>query len=683
MDVGRDRGSRADRPDEIRAPAGRRTARGVARGAPPERVVKSHAVRIPLSFAAGPALPAARHRRPPGPAVLAGAVVSYPPGRTSVFAAESRAWLPEDHHRLTQRPEPASQPRTTAARAPRAPESGMSGSWSMARAARASGWRAWTTWALVASLVVAALLQTRLATRPGLWVDEVFSLAVATGHSLEHPAAAARPALGDFVDHPSPEPPSTLAAYATHDRPPASLRRVLRAAFLSDTSPPLYYVLLSAWTRLAGTSDAAVRLFSAGAALVCLPLLWLVGRQVADRTAGAIACVLFAFSPPALYFGSEGRMYALTWVLGLGLAWLALRMERSGARWPLLGAWAITGAAGLLTHYFFAFVWLAVAGWLWLHPGRARRSRLAVGVGLTALLVLPWYARVPESLGLWRVTAGWLNGDLTAAQMVTGPLGLLKYMLFWGAPYRDKGEVLAAALLAVLVLAMLRSGPRRWITAKPQLLWLWLLGATVGPLVFDLVLGTTASQIPRYGLAGLPAALLLVAVGTSALPRAARAAFVPLLVASWWPGIRDDVFVEPARPFHPFPQIAARLDAWHRTAPADAPDLVLVHSIPSGSVGIARYMRSDLPVASWTIRLGSRRTRDHLATLITGRCRVALVKVHHLGDPSPAERWLHEWGTLTSQEQMGLAAILYFALDGRAPHDAPAPDCAGVARARR
>ena len=33
-----------------------------------------------------------------------------------------------------------------------------------------------------------------------LWVDELFSLAIATGHSLEHPAAAAKPALGDFVE---------------------------------------------------------------------------------------------------------------------------------------------------------------------------------------------------------------------------------------------------------------------------------------------------------------------------------------------------------------------------------------------------------------------------------------------------------------------------------------------------
>jgi hypothetical protein len=531
----------------------------------------------------------------------------------------------------------------------------------------------------VAIVVVAAVLQTRLAVRPGLWVDELFSLAVATGHSLEHPAAVARPALGDFIDHRSPEPPATLAAYAAHDNPPASVGRVVRAVFLSDTSPPLYYLLLSGWTRLAGTSDAALRLFSTLCALVCLPLLWGTGRAVGGRTTGLIACVLFTFSPPVLYYASEGRMYALTWVFTLGLAWLALRLERDGPGWPVLSAWVVVGAAGLLTHYFFAFVWLAVAAWLWLHPTRLRRTHLVAAGVLTGLLVLPWYARLPESLGLWRVTAGWLNGDLTGVQMVKGPLLLIKYMLFWGPPYRNKGEVLAAVLMVLFVAALLRRGPRQYVTGRPQLLWLWLVAAAVGPLVFDLLLGTTSSQIPRYGLAGLPAALLLVAVGAGALPRVARAPFVALLVASWWPGLRD-VFAGPARPWHPFPQIATRLDAWHRTASAGSGDVVLVHSIPSGSIGIARYLRSDVPTASWTVRLQRRSATEQLDTLLGGRCRVALVKVHDLGEPSPAEEWLRERGTLEAREQMGVAAILYFTLRERATPAAPLSACAGDTR---
>src|SRR5687768_10326088 len=522
--------------------------------------------------------------------------------------------------------------------------------------------RRWT-WALAAVFLVAALLQARLATRPGLWVDEIFSLAMATGHSLEHPAAVARPALGDFVEHPLPEPPATLAAYAAHDSTPAGPRRIVRAVFLSDTSPPLYYLLLSVWTRLAGTSDAALRLFSALAALCCLPLIWLTGCRIGDRTTGLIASVLFAFSPPALYYASEGRMYSLTWVFALGFAWLALRLERDGPRWPLLAAWALVGAGGLLTHYFFAFVWTAVVVWLWVHLDRPGRARLAAAAVLTGVLILPWYARVPESLSLWRITAGWSSGELSRGDLVRGPLGLIRYMLFWRAVYRGNVEVLAIVLYVLLVVAMLLRGPRRWVTGRPLLLWLWLVGAAVGPVMFDLLLGTTTSRIGRYGLAGLPAAILLVALGTSALPRAARAVFTGLVIAVWVPGFRE-VFREPARWWQSFPDIAAQLDAWHRTARDGSSDLVLVHSIPSGSIGVARYLKSDPPLASWTVRLKRRSTPAHLDSLLAGRCRVALVKVHDdfLGPSSAVEGWLRERATFQAMERVDNAFVLYFAL---------------------
>ena len=63
-----------------------------------------------------------------------------------------------------------------------------------------------TRWLLLALFAITAVLQIAIAGRQCLWADEIFSLAIATGHSLEHPAAAAQPQLGDFVepDHPVP-----------------------------------------------------------------------------------------------------------------------------------------------------------------------------------------------------------------------------------------------------------------------------------------------------------------------------------------------------------------------------------------------------------------------------------------------------------------------------------------------
>ena len=51
---------------------------------------------------------------------------------------------------------------------------------------------------LVLAFSLAFLGRVEMSLRPGLWGDEIFSLAMATGHSLEHPAAEADHRGGRF-----------------------------------------------------------------------------------------------------------------------------------------------------------------------------------------------------------------------------------------------------------------------------------------------------------------------------------------------------------------------------------------------------------------------------------------------------------------------------------------------------
>ena len=163
-------------------------------------------------------------------------------------------------------------------------------------------------WLLLAIFAAAALVRVGLVERHSLWADEVFSLAIATGHSLEHPAATADPALGDFVEPEGPVYAEEFKRYLAHENPPASPARVVRAVFLSDTNPPLYYLLLYGWTLVTGTSDAALRLFSTAWSLACLPLLAGVARRTGGGRAVLPSCILFALSPLAVYYSAEGRM---------------------------------------------------------------------------------------------------------------------------------------------------------------------------------------------------------------------------------------------------------------------------------------------------------------------------------------------------------------------------------------
>jgi len=487
-------------------------------------------------------------------------------------------------------------------------------------------------------LLAGAAMRITAASRPGLWGDEIFSLAMATGHSLEHPAAEADPARGDFVEPPGAQSPGAFRRYAEQETPAAGAGRIVRAVLLSDTNPPLYYLLLDPWTRVFGTGDAALRFFSVWWSLLALPLLWLLGRDLGGVSAAWPACVLFAWSPVALYYSAEGRMYSLLWFFALSLGWLTLRLAGPDARPAHSALWLLAGAAGFLTHYFFAFVWLASTAWLWLRVPGVRRRLVAVLGAATLLIVSPWYLQVPASLARWRVSGAWLNGELSWPGALGHPLalagGLLSGSSYLGG-WEYAGWVVTAVLLAGVAGLVRRGAVREMFTGPVLLLWAWLAAACLGPLVFDLLRHTTTSEVPRYVLAALPAAILLAALLLSRLPAVPQVMLLGALLLAWLPGARRAAWPAVPRPSQPYRQVDARLLAW--AAPGD---LILVSSTPSGVVGVARYLDRDVPMASWVPQLETRPVEPDLRRLLAGRRRVALVKITHLGDPAPAEPWL-------------------------------------------
>lgn len=516
--------------------------------------------------------------------------------------------------------------------------------------------------ARVALLLVLAGAGLRIAAalHPGLWADEIFSLAMATGHSLEHPAAVADTELGDFVEPRDAVPAGVFRRYVEQETPPAGARRTVRAVLLSDTSPPLYYLLLDPWTRLFGTGDAALRLFSGWWAVAALPLIWLVGLQAADRRTAWSAVVLFSLSPVGLYYSAEGRMYALLWFTSLAFAWATLRLSRDagGVRDGIL--WIAAGVAGLLTHYFFAFVWLACTAWLVLGTRGGRRRAVVALVGVTLLAVLPWYLEVPASLSRWRVTAGWLDGDLPWPGALWRPvelaIGLLAGRSYLGG-WQPAQQVVEATVV-ILAAVLLARGRLRWLFEGDRLLlWAWAAAACTGPLVFDILMGTTTTTEPRYVLPALPALLLILAASLSHVPQRLHATLLAVIVLAWLPGLLDTAFPgDNTRPWQPYPAIAHRLESQ-----LDPDDVVFLSSTPSGIIGVARYLDADVPVVTWVQRLGTRQLGD-AARLAAGRRRVALAEVTHLGRGSAAREWLEAHGRQVARDTFPSSSseILYF-----------------------
>lgn len=525
------------------------------------------------------------------------------------------------------------------------------------RAIRAAvGGRGGRVVALLAVIALATGLRVALLDRQGLWADEVFSLAIATGHSLEHPAAEADPAQGDYVEAPTPLPASAFRRYLEHEDPPAGFRRVVRAVRLSDTSPPLYYVLLDGWTRWAGVSDSALRLFSVLWALASMPVLWLIARRVGGEAAALPAVVLFAVCPLGLYYSAEGRMYSLVLFLVVSMVALTLALGTGDATPWRVGAWSAVSAAALLTHYFCGFVWVACLAWLAMMPTRIRWTWIAGGVVLTGLLVLPWYMVLPESLGRWRVTWYWLNTPVDFRRALAAPFRLSWSFLsgqgFWVSSVRS--EWLAAFAFGAVAVALGLAFRRRLFSGERGLVWLWVAAACTGPIVFDLMRGTNTAAIPRYALAGLPGILVLAAIGLSRLRPAVRVVVLLVILLAWSSGVRA-ILRLPSRQFEPYREVAAALDA---TITPD--DLVLVHSIPSGVLGIARYVNGATMVASWVGQLGQRRVPADAEALTEGRAKVIVVRIHEVGEPAPQESWLRVHARLIAESRREAARLSSF-----------------------
>ena len=90
-----------------------------------------------------------------------------------------------------------------------------------------------------------------------------------------------------------------------------------------ETTPPLYYTLLKIWAGFFGDGDATLRLFSAVAGTATIPVVFLLGVEIAGPVVGLVAALMFTLAPMQIYFAQEARVYALL-PLAFGLALLGL-----------------------------------------------------------------------------------------------------------------------------------------------------------------------------------------------------------------------------------------------------------------------------------------------------------------------------------------------------------------------
>ena len=284
-----------------------------------------------------------------------------------------------------------------------------------------------------------------------------------------------------------------------------------------DGHPPLFHILLRGVVPVLG--EHAGRYISALAGTATIPLVYVLGKRLFDRPTALLAAILLAISPLHVWYSREGRMYAL-YVMFTLLASIAVERVARRGRPSDYAAWALSAAAGLMTHYGFAAVLLVQVfflGWLaWRRAQRGQQLAMLAVVGFVGLA-----AMVPLARELAGGPLGTIRGftivalPYTAFTFVTGfGVGPTLSELHWSPtlatfqPYAfEVGIAGLAVSLALFLAARSASSAGRWGAYAV----LWLIVPALLLLVRSGLTGTAYNV--RYVLASLPAFLLLVAYG--------------------------------------------------------------------------------------------------------------------------------------------------------------------------
>ncbi len=241
-----------------------------------------------------------------------------------------------------------------------------------------------------------------------------------------------------------------------------------------DIHPPGYYLLLHGWQWLVQPTLAHGLEFlfawpSLFFGLLIVALLFALGRKLLDPTTALIGLWLAAINPFHIWYSQEVRMYTLGAWLGLLCLWAVLKwceQQRAvhwGGRW--LALYAVAGALGLYSLYYFLFVIITLNVMVLCNLGLARQHRgqpFLRGFG-------QWLLAQVALLILW---SPWLG--IFWRQATDPPVP--PWRVAWGT----FAELSAALSESVSALLMGQSAPNpgstRWLLVVGSLLLLAALG---------------------------------------------------------------------------------------------------------------------------------------------------------------------------------------------------------------
>ncbi len=233
---------------------------------------------------------------------------------------------------------------------------------------------------LLAIILIGALLRLFHLGYQSLWVDEIFTLEVAT-----------------------PKPGYPIWQLLRH-----------------NVHGPLHTFVVFLFRSLS-EGDAWLRLPSAIAGTVSIPLMYAWLRPRFGARTAQWGALLLAVNPLHVHYSQELRNYAFAVCFVLAGC---VQLDRVVVAWSRRGALLLSMlvAAALLSNFSAAFAFLAQTGTWFRGSGLSRRSvaRWVAVVAATAVLISPWIYRVHTYVDVSRLVTPVMPGEIESQERLRG-----------------------------------------------------------------------------------------------------------------------------------------------------------------------------------------------------------------------------------------------------------------------
>lgn len=310
---------------------------------------------------------------------------------------------------------------------------------------------------------------------------------------------------------------------------PGSFGDMLHSVKVSESNPPLYYVLSWGWAKAFGTGEVGLRSLTALFGAATVPVGYLVGRQLSGPRTGLTLAALIAVNPMLIWYSQEARSYALLVFFGaVALYFFVRALDTWHGR--DLAFWALASALALCSHYFAVFA-VALEG-LWLLVALRDRWRAVLpalaGVAAVGLALLPlansqtnpthigWIENSPLGERFWETGVSFLIGE-TGHVIAEAP--------------RDRYALIPLILVAAALLLVVWRGSRRerWGAALG-------LGLGLGVVALTAVAALTGKDyvVERNLLPALIPLLAAAAIGFATAGARRLGLLLTVVLCAYW-----------------------------------------------------------------------------------------------------------------------------------------------------